>query len=316
MAVCLWKHWVFCCHISNVIDRIFAIMHATRTLPRPLKSGDAIQLVAPARFAVPEVVDVAVEAISRAGFEAIVPEGLVARDGQFGGPDEHRAAELNRAFGDPAIRAVWAVRGGYGCARLLPQLDAVAFQQDPTWIVGFSDVTALHSWADAQGVATMHAPVASTYGKTEAAGQMWSALKSASHSVSGIPVVGGNLSVLYSLLGTPYFPDVRGCWLLLEDLDEYLYHIDRMLCAFRLAGTFALAHGIVMGSFLNLHDNTLAFGQSLDNPFCRTLSQMVAEHVPSDKPVLWDVPVGHGTQNQPVVLGADMILAGSPEPTS
>lgn len=280
-------------------------------LPRPLQPSDTIALVTPARFTDSIAVEHACQAIFAAGFEPFIAPDLLARDGQFGGTDAQRAEQLNQAFRSPDVRAVWAMRGGYGCARILPLLDAAAFRKDPTWICGFSDVTALHAWSNRLGVAALHAPVAGTFASTLQAEQLWTALAHPEahqhgrhlHLPDERPVVGGNLSVLYSLLGTPYFPDVAGVWLLLEDLDEYLYHLDRMLNSFRLAGVFERMHGLVMGSFTDLHDNTIAAGQTADNPFGRTLRDMVADHVPAGKPVVWEVPVGHGKENVPVVLG-------------
>lgn len=280
-------------------------------LPRSLQPGDAIALVTPARFTDSIAVEHASQAIRAAGFEPFHAPDLLARDGQFGGSDAQRAEQLNRAFRSPDVRAVWAMRGGYGCARILPLLDAVAYCKDPTWICGFSDVTALHAWSARIGVAALHGPVAGTFASTLNAEQLWTALAQPEAHQRGRhlnltaerPVLGGNLSVLYSLLGTPYFPDVTGAWLLLEDLDEYLYHLDRMLNSLRLAGVFDRMHGLVLGSFTDVHDNTIASGQTTDNPFGRTLPDMVADHVPAGKPVVWDVPVGHGEENVPVVLG-------------
>jgi len=280
-------------------------------LPRPLQPGDTIALVTPARFTDSIAVEHACQAIFAAGFEPFHAPDLLARDGQFGGTDAQRAEQLNQAFRSPDVRAVWAMRGGYGCARILPLLDAATFRKDPTWICGFSDVTALHAWSNRLGVAALHAPVAGTFASTLQAEQLWTALAHPVahqhgrhlHLPDERPIVGGNLSVLYSLLGTSYFPDVTGAWLLLEDLDEYLYHLDRMLNSFRLAGVFERMHGLVMGSFTDLHDNTIASGQTADNPFGRTLRDMVADHVPAGKPVVWEVPVGHGKENVPVVLG-------------
>ena len=292
-------------------DCIFADMTSNRTVPLLLQPGDQIQLVAPARFTTPESVENTAEVVREAGFEPVVSQGLLARDGQFGGSDSHRAAELNAAFRDPSIRAVWAMRGGYGCARLLPLLDAPAFAADPTWIIGFSDITALHAWADRQGAAALHAAVATTYARTENKEAMWSKLMAPAPASGQPAVVGGNLSVLYSLLGTPFFPEVTGRWLLLEDLDEYLYHVDRMLCALRLAGVFERAHGLLMGTFSDLHDNTIASGQTQDNPFSRSVPEMVAEHVPAGLPVVWDVPVGHGDRNEAVVLGVGGIWSAT-----
>jgi muramoyltetrapeptide carboxypeptidase len=266
-----------------------------------------VALVAPARFAMPELIDVAASQVSAAGFRPVIPPGLDARENQFGGSDLHRANVLNGCFRDPAVRAVWALRGGYGSARLLPLLDSAAFQSDPKWIVGFSDITALHAWADRLGIASLHAPVASTSSAQAGTPSLWHTLLQPSlpspPTPLSPPVVGGNLSVLYSLLGTPYFPDVRGCVLLLEDLDEYLYHIDRMLVAFRLAGVWDTIAGLAVGDFTELRDNTRAFGQAVDNPFGRELRELIRDAVPAELPILWDVPVGHGPINRPVVLG-------------
>ncbi len=109
-------------------------------------------------------------------------------------------------------------------------------------------------------------------------------------------MTGGNLSVLYSLLGTPWFPDVRGRWLFLEDLDEYMYHLDRMFCAFRLAGVFEEVAGVALGGFTELHDHEVPFG--------RDLAGIVRDHVPEEVPVVWGVAAGHGDRNAPLVLGA------------
>ena len=285
--------------------------HQTYRIPALLEPGAGILLAAPARFVTESQVEEAVAFIRTAGFKPIVPEGLLQRAGQFGGDDAHRAATLNAGFRNDEVRAIWAMRGGYGCGRILPLLDAPAFQLDPKWLIGFSDVTALHSWAQGQGVASLHAPVANTFaGSSESSKErFWKALTSEIPAARE-PVVGGNLSVLYSLLGTPYFPDCTGAWLVLEDLDEYLYHIDRMLLAMRLAGVFDKAHGLLMGDFSDLHDNTIADGQGIDNPFGQSIAEMVQTHWPQEKPIHWGVPVGHGYQNESLVLGAGLNQGG------
>jgi muramoyltetrapeptide carboxypeptidase LdcA involved in peptidoglycan recycling len=371
-------------------------------LPRPLVPGDAIALVTPSRFADDATWEAAAAAIRAAGFTPVFPPpDARPRDGSLGGTDSDRAAALNAAFRDPAIRAVWALRGGYGAARLLPLLDPAPFRADPTWIVGFSDITALHAWAAAQGVGALHASVALTLDRVPPADRaaLWTALVAASPlevagvagsegaaaplevagvagfegaaspleaagvagsegaaaplEVAGVagsegaasplevaapafnygtsnldpesgaaafsaaarrldlesgaaafsaaerrlcPVTGGNLSVLYSLLGTPWFPEVCGRWLFLEDLDEYMYHLDRMFCAFRLAGVFEEVAGVALGGFTELHDHEVPFG--------RDLAGIMRDHVPEGVPVVWGVPAGHGDRNAPLVLGA------------
>lgn len=276
-------------------------------IPKALQPGDGVLLAAPARFVTAEQVAAAEAHVRAAGYTPVVYDGLLERDGQFGGSDAHRSNYINTGFADEQVRAIWAMRGGYGCGRVLPLLDANAFAADPTWLVGFSDLTALHGWAQVHGIASLHAPVASTYGQaSESTRQgMWQALeqKEGGREANGSAIVGGNLSVLYSLLGTPYFPPVEDAWLLLEDLDEYLYHVDRMLLAFRLAGVFDRVKGVLVGSFTDLHDNTIADGQAVDNPFGQDVMQMLAEHVHASTLVVGGISVGHLAENEAVTLG-------------
>jgi muramoyltetrapeptide carboxypeptidase len=273
--------------------------------PTYLQSGDKIMLVAPARFASQDVIKDAASAVIAGGFTPVIPIGLDERDHQFGGSDFHRAALLNTAFRDPSIRAVFALRGGYGSGRLLPLLDSTAYLADPTWIVGFSDITSLHAWSTNLGIASFHAPVASTLPSTlrSDVDALWSSLRGDFGITPDVKITGGNLSVLYSLLGTPYFPDVSGSYLFLEDLDEYLYHIDRMFLALKLAGIFEKADGLVIGTFDDVRDNTIAEGQSVDNPFGLTIKEIISSHVPSGYPVKYDNTMGHGERNYPLVLG-------------
>tara|TARA_Y100000385_G_scaffold288667_1_gene355864 strand:+ start:871 stop:1767 length:897 start_codon:yes stop_codon:yes gene_type:complete len=274
-------------------------------IPEPLEPGDRIMLAAPARFVTEEQANSAVKFITEAGFVAVVPEGLFLRQGQFGGSDVHRAEVMNQGFAAPDIKAIWVMRGGYGCARILPLLNPEFFLDCSTWIIGFSDATALHGWANRLGTATLHGPVANTFasGLPEEQSAFWASLGASHEAVQTSKVVGGNLSVLYSLLGTPFFPDCSGNWLMLEDLDEYLYHLDRMMLALRLAGVLDEVKGLLIGSFSDLHDNTIADGQSVDNPFGQSMEEIIRAHVPSDKPIHWNLPIGHGQKNMPVVFG-------------
>ncbi len=275
-------------------------------MPEPLQPGDHVMLAAPARHVTKVQVDAATEAIEAGGFTAVMPEGLLAQQGQFGGSDAHRARVMNQGFESLKIKAIWVMRGGYGCARILPLLNQQAFSDAPTWMVGFSDATALHAWANRLGVMTLHAPVANTFSSCADREKQafWRSLTAPYAGGEESLVVGGNLSVLYSLMGTPYFPNLKGNWLLIEDVDEYLYHVDRMMLAFRLAGILDEVKGVLVGSFTQLHDNTIASGQSTNNPFGQTLGEIIVSHVPSNKPIHWDLPIGHGTKNVPVVLGA------------
>ena len=244
--------------------------------------------------------------VEEAGFTPVVFEGLDSRLNQFGGDDDHRASLLNQAFSDESIRAVLALRGGYGSARLLPLLDSEAYLNDPTWIVGFSDITALHAWSNNLGIASLHAPVVSTMKSTsgEAVEWVWDTLRGNPLRVFDGTIVGGNLSVLYSLIGTPYFPDCSDSYLFIEDLDEFTYHIDRMMVSLKLAGIFEQARGLIVGSFTDLKDNTKEFGQSVDNPFGLNYKEIITSHVPEGYLVRFDMPMGHGERNYPIILGA------------
>ena len=277
-----------------------------RVVPKSLVDGDKIALVAPARFANTKLIQEASQIISGAGFTPVVAEGLEAREGQFGGSDKHRAGILNSAFSDSEVRAVLALRGGYGTGRLLELLDADAYKNDPTWIVGFSDITALHAWSNNLGVASLHAPVASTMESTheEDVAWVWDTLRGMPPRTFDGTIVGGNLSVLYSLLGTPYILNCTNCYLFIEDLDEFLYHIDRMMLSLKLAGVFDQAKGLIVGSFTDLKDNTKEFGQSVDNPFGKDYKEIILSHVPKDYLVRFDMPMGHGERNYPIILGA------------
>ncbi|MDA0945419.1 MAG: LD-carboxypeptidase [Bacteroidetes bacterium] len=275
-------------------------------VPRPLTRGDRVALVAPARFASEELLRQGMTLLESWGLQGVVHPNTRLRHHQFGGSDDERALALNAAFNDSEIRAIWALRGGYGCTRLLPLLNAEAFQDDPKWVVGFSDITALHGWASNLGIASLHAPVVSTLTATDGGDvedlrqvMMGEALPEVQQ---GRRVVGGNLSVLFAMLGTPSFPALQGHWLLLEDVDEYLYHLDRMLVAMGQAGVWNQVEGVMVGTFTDMRDNTVAFGQNHDNPFGRSVREILESHV-GHLPVEWDIPVGHGQRNAPVMLG-------------
>jgi len=273
-----------------------------------LKPGAKVALVTPARHASQEVADAASAAVRSWGLDPVMHPNTNQPHRQFGGTDAQRAAALNDAFADPEVGAVWALRGGYGCTRILPLLSAQTLRDNPTWIVGFSDVTALHGWANQAGVASLHAPVASTLASTDDddVSALTEVLKTGDPTLDQLDraVVGGNLSVLYAMLGTPHMPPLEGKWLLLEDVDEYLYHLDRMLVALTQAGVWDQVAGVMVGAFTDMRDNTLAHGQSVDNPFGMTAEDILASHLgPANCPVEWDVAAGHGARNAPFILG-------------
>jgi len=258
----------------------------------------------------------AVRLLESWGLRVRLGASVGAQDRQFGGTDAERAHDLQIQWQDPDVRAIFCARGGYGCARLLPLLDPAVFRGKPTWLVGFSDVTALHAWIGHQtDLVTLHGPMPSTFAQTdsealESLRQVLfgrrPAITTPAHSANrhGLVtgrVIGGNLSVLYSLRGTPWFPDTQGAILFLEDLDEYRYHVDRMLQNASLGGVWDGLAGLVVGGMTDMRDNAVPFG--------REAEEMLAEHTAAFSfPVAMGFPAGHIAHNMPLQLGQQATL--------
>lgn len=279
-----------------------------------LRAGDRVALAAPARAVSPEEMAPAINTLTAWGLEVVVPDGLYERQGQLAGSDEHRTELLQGLLDDPSIGAIFCARGGYGTVRIVDKLDFKGFAKHPKWIVGYSDATVLHSHVQATlGLPTMHATMPINF---PADGKPCAATDSLRQTLFGKPtdivwerhrldrqgvaegvVVGGNLSILYSLLGSRSQIDTRGKILLIEDLDEYLYHIDRMMQALRRAGMLDGLAGLVVGGLTEMHDNSIPWGH--------TAEEIVMEAV-GDKgyPVAFGAPIGHiGTENRALPLG-------------
>ncbi len=280
-----------------------------------LRKGDRVALAAPARKVSPEEMAPAIAELKRWGLEVVVPEGLYAAQGQLAGSDDHRAALLQGLLDDESIRAIFCCRGGYGTVRIIDRLDFGRFAKHPKWVVGYSDITVLHSHIHATlGLPTLHAtmPINSQPHPTPATESLrrtlfgektdigWTASGSPFH-VEG-ELVGGNLSILYSLLGSRSQIDTRGKILLIEDLDEYLYHIDRMMQALRRAGMLDGLAALVVGGLSDMHDYTMPWGQ--------TAEEIVAEAVAGrDYPVVFGAPFGHlGDNNIALPMGIPLTL--------
>ena len=252
--------------------------------------------------------------IEQQGFEAILPEGLFAEENQMAGNDTHRANLLQRLLDDPTLGAIVCARGGYGSVRIVDQLDFTLFAKRPKWIVGYSDVTVFHSHLNRLGFSTLHATmpidIRTTADDNSAAfATLLSALMGNPDAIACPPhpmnrigdaeaqVVGGNLSILYSLAGSPSAIDTRGKILLIEDLDEYLYHIDRMMTALRRSGMLAGLKGVIVGGLNNMHDNAIPFGLTAEQIVLRAFHEY-------DYPIVFGAPIGHlGLNNHALPLG-------------
>lgn len=279
--------------------------------PAPLKTGDKISLVAPARKISKQALLPAIELIERQGFTCCYEEALFSEDHQYAGSDALRAAQLQQALDDPGIRAIFFARGGYGSVRIIDQLDFNAFQQHPKWLVGYSDITVFHNHINRQlKIQTLHAsmPINFSSNTRLSIDSLFQTLRGRpqtmlfpAHPLNrpgrlGGALCGGNLSVLYSLLGSASFPETSGKILFLEDLDEYLYHIDRMMMALKRAGILSGLSGLVVGGMTDMNDNTIPFGKTAD--------EIIREAVDAyDYPVYFGCPAGHVDDNRALVMG-------------
>ncbi|MBQ9546293.1 MAG: LD-carboxypeptidase [Bacteroidales bacterium] len=275
------------------------------TIPEPLRYGDKVAIVATARKISPQETQPAIDMLKRWGLQPVVQQGLYEEYNQFAGTDRHRAEMLQNALDDDSIRAILCARGGYGTARIIDKINLSGFMQSPKWVVGYSDVTVLHSHLHTNAhCASAHAimPVNITDGNadslaTSSLHDLLFATKKMRYDFDcadgiNIPgnatgqVVGGNLSILYSLIGSPSDIDTRGKILMIEDLDEYLYHIDRMMLALRRSGKLQGLKALVVGQFTDLHDNSVPFGMSIYD----IVRDAVAGY---DFPVCFNAPFGH-----------------------
>jgi len=283
-----------------------------------LKHGDRVALAATARRVSPDEMAPAIAEMQSWGLDVVVPEGLYEAEGQLAGSDVHRAALFQQLLDDPSIRAIVCARGGYGTVRIIDRLDFSRFCECPKWIVGYSDVTVLHSHIHRHcGLPTLHATMPINFGSSPTPASCslhdvlfgkpesyrWPASPFNRKGDICAPVVGGNLSMLYSLCGSPSQVDTRGKILLIEDLDEYLYHIDRMMQNLSRCGMLDNLAGLIVGGLTDMHDNTIPFG--------RTAEQIVSEAVADrDYPVAFRAPFGHlGPDNLAIRLGVPMHLS-------
>jgi len=283
-----------------------------------LCAGDRVALCATARAVSPDEMAAAIAELNSWGLEVVVPDGLYERDGQLAGTDEHRAAVMQRLLDAPDIKAIVCCRGGYGTVRIVDRLDFAAFAQRPKWVVGYSDVTVLHSHIGSSlHIPTLHATMPVNFGPqpTAATRSLRSALFGETleyswsthplttlHTAVAAPVVGGNLSILYSLLGSHSQLDTRGKILLVEDLDEYLYHIDRMMQALHRAGMLSGVGAILVGGMTDMHDNQIPFGLDAEQIVARAAAD-------AGCPVVFGAPFGHlGADNMALPLGREAEL--------
>ncbi len=293
--------------------------------PPFLKEGDTIAIAAPARKISAEELQPAIRTFESWGFKVLLPDTIYNTENQFAGSDAIRAAQFQQLLDDSNVKAIMCARGGYGIVRIIDKLDFTAFTAVPKWIIGYSDVTILHSHIQQNlGIETLHASMPLNFATNgmsaeeqadclEATSKIKDILtgSTADYNVSastfnhkgqarGI-LTGGNLSILYSLTGSSSDADTEGKILFIEDIDEYLYHIDRMMLSLKRSGKLDNLAGLVVGGFTGMRDNNVPFG--------RQAYEIITEAVKDyHYPVIFDFPAGHIARNMPLIMGREAMM--------
>ena len=279
-------------------------------IPQFLKVGDTVAIVCTARKFFPEDAKPAIDLLESWGLKVKLGNTIGLNNCQLGGTDTERAADFQAQLDDENVKAIWCARGGYGTVRIIDSINFTKFKKHPKWIMGFSDVTVLHSQLNVERVASLHsimpftvpnAPeeVKETLRKALFGETISYTIPSKSYDVKGTAsgeLVGGNISILYSLLGSKSAIDTKDKILFIEDLDEYLYHIDRMMYNLKRNGYFENVKGIIVGSMTDMHDNEIPFGQNE--------VQIITEIAKENRiPIAFQFPAGHQSDNRTLIFG-------------
>ncbi|WP_062056919.1 S66 peptidase family protein [Aquimarina longa] len=283
--------------------------------PDFVKKGDKIAIVSTARKITTKEIQDAIIIAKKWGLEPVIGASIEKEYNQFAGSDKERALDFQNMLDDKDIKAIWCARGGYGTVRIIDHIDFTTFLKQPKWIIGYSDITVLHSHIHNLGVSTVHAlmPIDihnntimsidslrdAIFGKK----MKYTIPSSKKNSLGNCKgqLVGGNLSILYSLCGSTSSIDTTGKILCIEDLDEYLYHIDRMLLNLKRNGYFENLSGLIVGGMTKMHDNRIPFGKKVK----KIILDVVKEY---NFPIAFNFPMGHIEDHRALILGEEISL--------
>jgi len=286
--------------------------------PNYLQKGDTVAIVSTARKVSKKELIPALAILKNWKLNVVIGTSIEAEEHQFAGNDKLRASDFQEMLDNPKIKAIWCARGGYGSVRMVDLLDFSNFKNNLKWIIGYSDVTVLHSHLHQLGFETLHAQMpVSIETKTAACVQSLKNSLFGNNTTITIPsevynvtgnakgvLVGGNLSMLYSLCGSSSSISTKGKILFIEDLDEYLYHIDRMLQNLKRNGMLDQLEGLIIGGMTQMHDNDIPFGQSSEE----IILSICMDY---NYPIVFNFPAGHIKDNRALILGrkAELIIS-------
>jgi len=287
-------------------------------IPPSIKPGDKIRIVSPAGNVTEQQVLPAAEWLQNQGYKVELGKHVFANHFQFAGTDKQRLDDLQTALDDPETAAIICSRGGYGTVRIIRQIDFTNFVANPKWLVGYSDITILHSCLNSSRVATIHGVMPKYFfdneGRTSenleslmrllTGGNAVYSFKNSENNRTGkvtAELVGGNLSIISSMQGTTCELKTDGKILFLEDIDEFLYHTDRMIHQLKLSGKLENLAGLVLGDFTEMKDN--------ESPFGKTIHEIIMDAVQEfEYPVCFGFPAGHDKKNLALAFGINWDL--------
>lgn len=294
--------------------------HKTLKKPPYLKVGDTVAIVAPSGILKNrnDEVQQAQALLKRWGLHSVVGKHVFNKADHFAGTDDERCEDFQNALDNSKISAIWCARGGYGTVRILDKLDFSTFKKQPKWIIGYSDITALHNAIHNEGVESLHAIMCVSLPDNES--EIEASISTFKNTLFGKPLsyildgstfnktgttsgqlVGGNLTMIHTMLGSKTSIDTSGKILFIEEIGEYKYHIDRMLQSLKRAGYFDNCKGVIVGDMTKLRKNTTLWGTSIQQLILDALADY-------DFPIAFNMPAGHEKDNRALILGRTISL--------
>lgn len=286
--------------------------------PSKLSEGDLIYITAPAKATDVASVLFTKNFLEKNGFKVLLSEHCLGSFHYFSGTDEERTADMQFGIDHPEVKAILCARGGYGCVRIVDQINWANMLMEPRWLIGFSDITVFHHRLMKLGVQSIHGSMPLNFEKNspEALNTLIEILHGGFPEIKGPAIqgnehgsaqgtlIGGNLSIVYSLLGTDDMYSFDDSILFVEDLAEQLYHLDRMFYALKKTGALSKIKGIIIGGMTDLEDT--------DNPTGFSIEEIVSQHFNYSKiPICYQFPIGHFPDNRSVIVGEKVHLSVS-----